>query len=106
MYPSMTDTMMYCIPEKEVAGNFPVRSECIVSVRANTCVYVWLLIELSGTGCVLSSKSLSISVNNDTNLLVEFCPCRTWSKWPSAVGVVWGGFVANIVHVSRVRDGM
>ena len=76
-YPSMTETIMYCIPENEVTGNFPVRSECIVSVNANTCVYVLLLIDVSGTDCTLSIESSVISVNNETNRFVEFCPCLT-----------------------------
>ena len=68
---------MYCIPENEVAGNFPVRSEWIVSVNANTCVYVLLLIDASGANCTLSIESSVISVNNETNRFVEFCPYLT-----------------------------
>lgn len=73
----MTETIIYCIPENEVTKNFPVRSECKFSVNANTCVHVSLLIDVSGTDCTLSSESLVISVNNETNRFVEFSPCLT-----------------------------
>ena len=67
--------MMYCIPENEVTGNFPVKSECMVSVRAKTCVNVLLSIVVSAIRCVVSVGSVSRSANNAVNRFVEFCPC-------------------------------
>ena len=52
--------MIYCIPEKEVMGNLPVRSECIVSVNMNTCTYAWLFMEVSEVGGSNSDTSFSI----------------------------------------------
>ena len=57
-------------------------------------------------GETVSSVDSSVSGNNDTNRLVDCCPCLVWSKCPSAVGVVCGGFADNMSLVSRGKDGI
>ena len=96
---------MYCMPANEVTGNFPVRSECIVSVNVNTWVYVLLSMATSAIGAVSSTGSAVVSAKSETNLLVEFCPCLVWSRCPNAVGIVCGGCAVTIAVVRRDSDG-
>ena len=96
--------MRYCIPENEVTRNLPVRSECIVSINTNTWMYAWLFIELSVIGDTVSSVDFSVSGNNDTNRLVDCCPCLIWSKCPNAVGVVSGRFADDMSLVNRGNE--
>ena len=94
---------MYWLPRLDTCGNLPVRSENIISLTSNACVYKRSSTESSMQSSLSSSSMPALLSEVDMNRrrggtgrFVECWPCRFWSRCPFAVATEFGVLAANM----------